>query len=264
MDKISIIMPDNLHDFLYALPAVQAYQVNMVMSIKEFVRDPFFELVVRTEDKFRYLFPCIQVLRECVPSIDETGWYLQERGEYDYFIEFDMDKAMDVALPSHRHITDALGIMVGASADKWPALYPLQLHKKAKELKQELFNNQFCISVYTEGWDHEKFTQLVDREYPQIGIHIYDNQTEDPERLITYVHNFDYFIGKASLTNYVAAALKKPVLEFFDTDDQATLYNNTKAPYYIGGVGSLDPNVAFTMWEDKYRQLGEANAVVSA
>jgi hypothetical protein len=248
MDRICVQLPDNLHDFIYCLFPLQAYQAELAVGAYEGRRDRNYTVTIRVDEKFSYFEPCFQVVRDNVPIIDYTGWNVQERGEYECFIDFDLERAKDVAKPSKRHITDGLGLIIGANVgiNKWPILAPLQLLQD---------NPKHSESVLTINFPYYGEVTKFMRSYSDVQCVGITNVTfeGDHEGLLQYINRFDYVIGTVGIETYLAAALKKQVIELFPDDESYYLYNSRGIPSYHSVIGKATPEVVFALWEEMYQ-----------
>src|SRR6267378_7451483 len=115
MDRIVCQMPGNLHQFLIAMAVMQEFQMQIIVGANQDppTREKDFVVVFRMDEKFKYLEPCLKVVKENTPEYDHTRWTEWSRGEYDCYIDFDFDKAADIVRVNRRHITEGFGVLLG-------------------------------------------------------------------------------------------------------------------------------------------------------
>src|ERR1039458_10703184 len=115
MDQVLITMPSDLRDFLIATAVVQELQVQMIYQAQKDppLREQNFSITFRLDEKFRYMEPCLQVVKNIVPTFDYSGWNEYTRNEFTNFIEFDVEVAKRIAKANQLHITEAYGIKIG-------------------------------------------------------------------------------------------------------------------------------------------------------
>lgn len=241
MDRVLIQMPDNLQEFLFALPPVQDYQGQMAVGAYQKQRDVDYTVTIRLNEKFRFLESCLQIVTDNVPIVDYSGKRDLVRGEFDCFVEFDFVRAAAVAGPSKRHITDGLGLLIGASPQKWPILASLGV----------ILNPSTDVLVVDSWEGTEKFIRFISDNYPDVTWNMCGTEVTGSElNWFHLVADHKVVIGPASVTTYIAASLKKSVIEIFPNDVMYNLYNNNGIHNYRALVGHASPEVVFPLWEE--------------
>lgn len=257
MDQVLFTMPDNLRDFLIATTIVQELQIQMLYGAAKDppLREQNFNITIRLDEKFSYLEPCLQVVKNLVPIFDYSGWNEYSRGEFNNFIDFDFELAKRLAKPNKKHITEAFGVKIGTYLNAlffgmFPSrqcqLGPLMFPKRKPEDK---------IRVGIEMWDDlegaETFKGYIENNHPELSVSFSAPlQPHMPLELFTRVINqFDIFIGPASAASYIAASLEKGLIEIFETEEDQWLYNNKNLKYYASTVGTPTASYMWYVWE---------------
>lgn len=253
MDRVCCNMPHNLHDFLYALAVIQEYQARLGKEAFEKKRDMFYTVTLRVPEQFQYLSPCFQVLQDSAPIIDFTGWDVQIRHEYDCFINFNPDmfeRAKRLARPTKRHITDALGILIGSGPSlKYPLLQALQLsdiHPSSPNvIVLDMAPDDTCKLIQLDG----------------IDCFAIDLKGKEAEDCILTITGASCVITWNRTYALLAIALGKSVITGFDDLDSYNLYNCTGRPNYHHFIGQPDPELIYRTWSSTFNP-GQKHAKV--
>jgi len=260
-DQVLVTMPDNLRDFLVSIPAIQDYQIQLVLGGQRKERDPDFQVTFRMSDKFKYFEPILQVVKGRVPIFDYSGWNEYSRGEYDCFIEMDFKRAAKITQYSPVQMAQALGVMIGAGPQKWPVIRALDIQPPEVQL-------DILVLKWGDGTESERFSNRLLERYPHFQI-IYDYRDlalyeAHPEQLIEYVQTFRCVISPVSSVSYIAALLKKALIEIFPTYEDMVLFNNVGIPYYQQVIGCPTSNTMWRLWEERWEDFKECLSVTNS
>lgn len=251
-------MPDDLFEFLLAMAVMQDYQVQLIVAGERNERDPDYAITFRMNEKFKYFEPCLRVLLNNTPIYDYSGWDEESRGDFECYIRFYTEDAKKLALNGNIHMTEAYGIITGTLInalkfgtypDRYPELGELKL-KAPERTQEDLYSPRAAVSIHR--WDKvetDKFVEYLSNNYPQLQLNVFDEMTENSEVLVNYVNNFDFVIGKNSPTTYLACALKKSVIEIFDSMEDLNLYGGVVGPTYQAIVGNPSADYVWITWE---------------
>jgi hypothetical protein len=255
-DYILVKMPDTLYEFLQAMAVVQDYSVVLATGAQRELREPGkhrdsnYQFTFRMNEKFRYFEPCLKVVQDNTPIFDYSGWDEDKRGEYDCFIRFDADmfkRGKIISIGLQAHIVAGLNTLVGTGAMALPVVKPLQLTQDPSMVTDVLILN----------WDDiesKKFYDFILINYPQLEVILdaREYSTYTPEDIFNYVNSFKCVIGPYGVCTYVAAMLKKLVIELFKTNELGILYGVAGAPDYVAVVGETHTaKFLWTVWENK-------------
>lgn len=271
-DRICIQMPDTLREFLLAMAVVQELQVQIIYGATKQppIREPEFYITFRLNEKFKYLEPCLQVVKNIQPVFDYSEWTELTRGDYSCFIDFDFDRAKAICKANKLHITEGFSILVGTLLNalqfgmypqKQPILTPLMLPKRVGPKK-----------IAIAEWDLEnnsggKFKRFMENNYPELEV-VYLIPIKPMctlETLFTTVSDYDGYIGCMSEDTYIAASLDKIVLEIFTTEEDQYLYHNANIPDYMSTVGNPSAEYMWymwsTVWENHQERLSDTSSL---
>jgi hypothetical protein len=250
MDSICINMPHSLRDFLLATAIVQSYSLEQAALAQRGEKEKHYLITIRMHEQFKYFDPVLRVVKDNIPVFDYSGWEEWQRGEFDCFINFDFPRAEKIANKVGMHITNGFNTLIGCGAGQWPILAALQLPEPDKDLQTDIL-----VIPWGDGKEAEKFYEYMLDNYNELEV-IIDNRDmqkfeNDPKSYIDYINNFRIVIGQASTATYIAATLKKSVIEFFQSNEQGVLYGNSGLDKYRAIVGkNVTANFLFTVWED--------------
>lgn len=256
MDRIVFKMPTRLYEYLIAMAVIQEFQMQLIIGIEKKQRDSNYTTTFRMKDNFAYLIPCLKVINEHTPEYDYSGWDEYYRGDFDCFIEFDFYKAENVVSANKRHITEGFGLLLGTLTgaiqygvmpQRQPILRPLNLPVPNK-------NNPVKIGIME--WDvvknhGKKLKEYINNNYPEFVVD-YCLRVPDPspEEAVTYVNQYDVYIGLYNDYSYIAAALGKMLIEIFPTEAQYYLYGNDNLDLYKVAIGNPSAQFAWLLWEE--------------
>jgi len=257
-DQILIQMPGNLRDFLMAIPAVQDYQIQLVIGGQKKERDPNWLATFRMKEEFKYFESVLRVVKEYVPVFDYSGWNELSRGEYDCFIDMDCQRAMEVTRCNRMHMAQALSLLIGAGLNRWPVLRYLNLKPPEQPL-------DVLILKWDTGDESKKFSEKMLEEHPEL-VSVFDDRNfdefeKDPEQLIAYINMFRCVIGPMGASTYIAATLKKGLIEIFKDYDDMLIYSNAGIPYYQQVIGSPVWQVMWRLWQERWIEFRECLGV---
>jgi hypothetical protein len=135
--------------------------------------------------------------------------------EIDVVFQFDVDRAVALASATHKHVTEAFGIMIGVDQ---PQQFPLiDTHKFEGKW------NTSDILIATNGWDGLSDLQsIIDNCIPEAIVTVLPHHTDAQHTLtelldIAAAHRI--VVGHRSALTYLAAALGKHVIEFYSTPE---------------------------------------------
>lgn len=247
MDRVCFTMPMNTRDFMVAMAVAQDYQLQLALGSEKQFREKNYEVTFRMQERFKYFEPCLRVMKDNIPIFDYSGWDELRRGDFDCFIDFDTERAYEATKLIGNHMTEALGIIIGASPHKYPQLGALNLTRS---------ENTYDVCILL--WSNKKagqFRDFIENNYPQLSI-VYANPEEtDPEKLMD-VNRFSAVIGPVCAYTYAAAALGKALIEIFPDQKQATLYGNFDLPIYQQVIGEqVSAEVMWSAWEQKWPEI---------
>jgi hypothetical protein len=257
-DRIVVHMPTDNHEFMIAMAVMQEFQMHLHLGAEKQTRDSNFTVTLRMEEKFKYLEPCLQVLKNVPPIFDYLGWYEKGRGDYDCYIDFDFDKARYLSRNNRKHITEGFGallgtyinaIMYGVFPQRQPILAPLMLPK-----------GEGGVLVVAWSNEAEKFIRFLNNNYPELAVsHLNGrDRNTDIETVIKYVNKFDIVIGTHSVFTYIAASLDKILLEVFDNQVDEALYNNSTIKFYSSLSTLPSAEHMWMLWEELWEKHREA------
>lgn len=257
MDNVLIKMPDNMRDFLVAIPAAQDYQLQLVLGGQRKERDMNFQVTFRMNERFQYFESILQVVRDKIPNFDYSGYQGLSRGEFDCYIDMDLTRAANLTSCNPMHMAQALGLLIGAGPFRWPVIKPLNL--KTPEI---------MIDILVMKWDFsgesEKFAQCLE-ERTKLEV-IYDDRDLEnfpPNQVFEYVNSFKCVIGPMGSATYVTATMKKGLIEIFPNFGDLTLYGNAGIPYYQQVIGMPSMEVMWRLWEERWREFQECLSVTN-
>jgi hypothetical protein len=247
-------MPDNLRDFLLAMAIVQDYSLQAATGAQRNEREKHYLITIRMDEKFKYFEPALRVVKDNIPVVDYSGWNEWQRGEFDCFINFDFQRAEKISSRVGIHITAGLNTLIGTGAGQWPILAALQLEEPEKDLMMDVL-----IFPWGDGEEAQKFYDYLLNNYPELNIIIDGREMEKyeaaPMSFIGYINHAKIVIGEASTATYIAAVLKKSVIEFFPSNLQGILYGNSGLDKYRAVVGNnVTANFLFSVWEDLWQE----------
>src|ERR1700685_1034144 len=242
MDSTCVTMPSTLYEFLQAMCAIQDYSLQVAVGAQRELkdpgkhRDPHYQITFRMNKKFKYFEPALRVVHDNIPIFDYTGWNEQQRGDYDCYIRFDADmfeRAKSISQLSGSHITVGLNHLIGSGSGPLPVLNALQIPPVQRTVTP-VGSKSFEIGppdTLVLPWDSvetERFVSFLRTNYPALDT-IYDARDikiyeEMPESLIQYVNHYRCVIGPRCSYTYIAAALKKTVIELFSSNEEGRLY----------------------------------------
>lgn len=257
MDQVCVTMPTNTRDFMAAASVTQDYLLQLALGSQKGMRPKNYEVTFRMDERFKFFEPCLKVVKDNNPLFDYTGWDELRRGDFDCFMEFDVERAWEATKLSAKHITEAFGILIGSSPS---SRYPLQSNKLIKPVENKVKEPcsvsllQWTDSIY----ETQKFQKFLADNYPQLNIHLVEVESEDPEIVFDYTKNFDVVVGRSTAcgTTYAAAALGKALIEIFPNQKEATLYNNFDLEVYQQVIGTeVSAEVMWTAWESKWPDI---------
>lgn len=249
MDSILIQMPSNLRDFLLATAIVQSYSLESAALAQRGEKEKHYLITIRMNEKFKYFEPVLRVVKDNIPVFDYSGWEEWQRGEFDCFINFDFPRAERIANRIGMHITVGFNTLIGCGAGQWPILAALELESE-KELTSDVL-----IFPWGDGTEAEKFASYLLNNYSDLSV-ITDHREmikyeSGPASFVGYINHFSIVIGEASTATYIAATLKKSVIEFFKSNEQGILYGNSGLDKYRAIVGkNVTAAFLFSVWED--------------
>jgi hypothetical protein len=250
MDRVLFSMPDKLWGFLLAIPVVQDYQIQLAVGAQRGARDKNYEVTIRMKEEFSYFEPILRMMKDNIPIFDYTGWDEIQRDDFDCFIDFDFERAIELARVPRKHIVDSFGMLIGAGPRKWPDIRALRIKPPGEGDPQG--------DVLIMKWDDiesERLEKFILSNYPQLGVS-YDARDlskfeEEPQSILEYMNLFHIIIGPVGVMTYAAATMKKAVIEVFPSMVESYLYNNSGLPLYKAVIGTeIKAEFMWTVWED--------------
>lgn len=260
MDRILITMPTDLYQFMQALAVIQDYQLQVCVGAQRKLRDMNYQVTIRMDEKFSYLEPCLRVTKELIPVIDYSGWDEEQRGEFDCFIKLDdaaFKRARELCIVTQLNITAGLNTLIGAGAGCCPVLNALQLPQEER-IKDG-------PTVLLLEWDERQTQYMYEfilNNHPNLSIIVdpRDLNKFPVKDIIEYVNNFECVIGPAGVITYVAASLKRAVIDIFKTNTDGLLYGLLGTANYCAVAGEkMSASFVWSTWENQLWPLLEAS-----
>jgi hypothetical protein len=229
MDSVLINMPDEPREFFLAMAVVQAYIHEYVQEVHFRTREPFYQFTFRMKDDYEAYEAPLKVAKVVTPQYDYTGWTVQNRSEFNCFIDFDFKAAEKISRVTGKHITESLGILIGCRPRKTPIMPP----PRCTQGKGTLILNWDIL-----GWEKTKQLQKLLRD-SSIDYTAPSNTMKEISAF--EIDSTEAVIGPASALTLLAASYNKKLIEIFPDMTCYRMYNNDGAVHNyqaIIGTGS--------------------------
>jgi hypothetical protein len=203
-EKITLIMPEYLEDFLYCTGILHGYRAWLMGH----GRNPEFTILCRPE--------WVPLVRPAVPANVSFGTHLNDESKAaDFVFEFDRQRAYDWSLPSKAQAGIAYGTLLGAGANMGIPVYGrMNRDELPRILVLPRHRTDFKPEIQWKGM-YRLDQEFRPRTTLQIGI-------LDPKATLQFTYEAisaaALCVGVAGGLTLLAASLGKPLLEIYPTD----------------------------------------------
>jgi hypothetical protein len=235
VDRVCITMPDTPREFFIAMCCVQDYLFQYAQEVAGRVRDPICHFTFRMRDCYEAYELPLKSIKDFTPDFDYTGWTLKKRSEYSCFIDFDPQAfaiAEKYAACTGKHITEALGVAIGASPRRWPILPILDADER----------------VIIDAWGGGSQALELKEQLPNSTV--FDRSSNSMEDILALeIDKVSAVIGPSSAITYLAAAYRRKVVEIFPNVRSYQHYNNEGIPCYQALIGNPNAGQVLQAWQ---------------
>ena len=239
-DNILAKMPDRLDYFLAATAVVQDYCVQLHKQVMMRQRPPNFSFTVEIpDDSFLFLW-------QLFPRMDYVMRGEMEsfpRGDWSCVLDFsDIDRVVRVASTPRKHITEAWGIMFGASPRMVPELGPLAFESVVPTV-DILIDERVPVK--------DTMIEYMSLNFPHAKV-VVRQMDARPSTVFSLLADAKFYVGVRDGASYMAATMLKPTLEFYDTDLPAWFMDKPHINYNMLYGTVFDPSMVWAIFEEMY------------
>lgn len=242
-DQILVRMPERLDYFLAATAVLQDYcaQLHKQAAMKQRPADFWFTVELANDGQL-FFWPMFPRMKFAL-----RGEVSMARSEWSCVMDFtDIERVWKVAEVPHKHITEAWGIMFGASPKILPGLGPME-PRGAECPVDVLLDERVPVK--------EQVCRYFSTNYPEANVKVVDLEGVRPSTLFQLLVEAKMFLGMRGDGSYLAATMGKPTLELYP--DDVPLWWTAKPQdgnYRILYGGNFGLEIVWAVAEEMYRQ----------